>query len=88
IKKRMRKANGFFDRVVQKIIEEHDNVKRKQGSNVKDIIDVLLELSGNDTLNIKAIIFDMFLGGIGTIGTALEWTMSEMVKNPHVAKKL
>ncbi|KAH9319494.1 hypothetical protein KI387_021263, partial [Taxus chinensis] len=88
IKKRMRKANGFFDRVVQKIIEEHDNVKSRQASNVKDIIDVLLELSGNDTLNIKAIIFDMFLGGIGTIGTALEWTMSEMVKNPRVAKKL
>nr|ATG29994.1 CYP750C23 [Taxus chinensis] len=88
INRRMKKAHLFFDRVVQKIIDDHVNVKRKQASNVKDFIDVLLELSQNDTVNIKAIIFDMFIAGIETTATSLDWTMSEMVRNPHIAKKL
>ncbi|KAH9288260.1 hypothetical protein KI387_032377, partial [Taxus chinensis] len=88
IHKRMKKAHLFFDRVVQKIIDDHVSVKCRQMSNVMDIIDVLLDMAENDTVNIKAIIFDLFLAGMETTATSLDWTMSEMVRNPHIAKKL
>ncbi|KAH9288248.1 hypothetical protein KI387_032365, partial [Taxus chinensis] len=86
--RRMKKAHLFFDRVVQKIINDHVNTKRTQTSNVKDIIDVLLEMSEIDIVNIKAIILDLFLAGLETTASSLEWTMSEMMRNPHIANKL
>ncbi|KAH9287879.1 hypothetical protein KI387_031996, partial [Taxus chinensis] len=76
INRRMKKAHLFFDRVVQKIIDDHVNVKRKQTSNVTDIIDVLLER------------MDMFIAGIDTTAASLEWTMSLLVRNPQIADKL
>ncbi|KAH9306142.1 hypothetical protein KI387_010546 [Taxus chinensis] len=88
INRRMKKAHLFFDRVVQKIIDDHVSVKRKQTSNVTDIIDVLLAMAENDSVNIKAIIFDMFIAGIDTTAASVEWTMSLLVRNPQIAKKL
>ncbi|CAN1252585.1 Cytochrome P450 71D7 [Linum perenne] len=57
----------------------------------EDIVDVLLNLQETGDLSlpmtddvIKALVFDMFIGGIETSSSTIEWTMSEMVKNPRV----
>lgn len=66
LKRRMRRAHNFFDRVVEKIIDEHVERNKQHGKKSKqdmDIVDVLLDLMDNQTMemeiqrvNIKAII--------------------------------
>ncbi|KAK6921150.1 Cytochrome P450 [Dillenia turbinata] len=41
-----------------------------------------------DRDNIKAIAFEMLIGGSETTTTAIEWTLSELIKNPKVMTKL
>ncbi|KAF3335441.1 cytochrome P450 71A1-like protein [Carex littledalei] len=61
-----------------------------------DLIDVLLNVQENDEEigvslsrnNIKAIILDMFLAGTDTVSTALDWTMTELMKNPKEMKNV
>ncbi|CAN1245191.1 Psoralen synthase, partial [Linum grandiflorum] len=60
----------------------------------KDLVDVLLQIqressdSSIDQDTIKAIVLDMFAAGMDTTSTALEWTMTEILKNPRVMNKL
>ncbi|XP_057854654.2 cytochrome P450 750A1-like [Cryptomeria japonica] len=99
VKGKMKKAHNFFDRVVGKIIDEHIEERRRRGNqdqknHTKDLVDILLEMAQNESdskitrEHIKATVFDMFLGALETTITTLEWAMSEMVRNPHVAQKL
>ncbi|CAN1316392.1 Cytochrome P450 71D8 [Linum perenne] len=60
----------------------------------EDLVDVLLNLQDNQNLGvsitrevIKAVTLELFLGGIETSSTAIEWTMSEVVKHPRVLQK-
>ncbi|KAL2548154.1 Cytochrome [Forsythia ovata] len=60
----------------------------------EDIVDVLLRLKESGELgipitndNIKAIIFDMFTGGSEASSTSIDWTMAELMRNPHVMAK-
>ncbi|XP_057835027.1 cytochrome P450 750A1-like [Cryptomeria japonica] len=99
IKKRMKKAHNFFDRIVERIIDVHvEQRKRALDENrewAKDIVDVLLGVAESQTLemeirreNIKAIIFDLFIGGMETMATTMEWAMTALIRHPLVAKKL
>ncbi|GLJ22357.1 hypothetical protein SUGI_0420920 [Cryptomeria japonica] len=38
--------------------------------------------------NIEATVFDIFLVGVETTSTTIEWEMSEIIQNPGVAKKM
>lgn len=82
--------HNFLDQV----IEEHESLMNNDESDMKDIVDILLDLQKNGTLdidltreNIKAILMDMFVGGTDTTAAAMEWAMAELVKNPIVMKK-
>ncbi|GLJ22379.1 hypothetical protein SUGI_0421240 [Cryptomeria japonica] len=95
VKRRMKKVHNSFDQVISKIIEEHQQRRREfhKESDTKDIIDVLLEMESLDGRevteeNIKAIVFDIFVAGIETTSTSLDWAMSAILKNPGVAKKM
>ncbi|XP_057817251.2 cytochrome P450 750A1 [Cryptomeria japonica] len=101
MKRRMTKTHDFFDRVVGKIIEQHEEQNKKVGGekeHVKDLVDVLLDIEKEEPEDengikvsrehTKATIFDMFIGGIETTIVTLEWAMSEMIRNPQIAKKL
>ncbi|KAH9320247.1 hypothetical protein KI387_022016 [Taxus chinensis] len=99
VKGRMKKAHNFFDAVAEKIIDEHIEKRGRRGNqdqheNTQDLLDVLLEMAESSRdmnitpEHIKATLCEMFLGALETTIITLEWAMSEMVRNPQVAKKL
>ncbi|GLJ49358.1 hypothetical protein SUGI_1044100 [Cryptomeria japonica] len=84
--------------MVDQHVERNAKVDAGENEHVKDLVDVLLDIEkeepdGENGIkvtreHIKAIIFDMFLGGTETTIVTLEWAMSEMLRNPRMAKKL
>nr|XP_043620721.1 cytochrome P450 Tp4149-like [Erigeron canadensis] len=89
-----------YDDFLDGIIDEHKNKSIKADVNggqteVRDLVDILLDVQKENTLKfkfgrdtIKAIIFDVFTAGTDTTNTTMEWALSELVRNPHVMKKL
>ncbi|KAK9090283.1 hypothetical protein Sjap_023460 [Stephania japonica] len=82
-----------FDRFFDRMIEEHMNNTRV-GLDHKDLIDVLLDIQQNGSLdmpltmdNIKAIIMNMFGAGTDSTFVALDWGMTELLLNPKVMQK-
>ncbi|KAK6145766.1 hypothetical protein DH2020_019635 [Rehmannia glutinosa] len=60
----------------------------------EDLVDVLLRLQESGELefpiendNIKAIIYDMFTAATETSSGTIDWTMVELMRNPHVRAK-
>lgn len=104
IKRRMFKVNKTYDVFIEKIIDDHcmaaaaSSDSQSETEHVKDFVDVLLQMTAEnnhikgDTKftreTIKAIIFDMFVAGMETSSTTLEWTMSELLRHPHAMKRL
>ncbi|KAK9104304.1 hypothetical protein Scep_021148 [Stephania cephalantha] len=83
-----------FDRFFDRMIEEHMNSTRVRVDHNKDLIDVLLDIQQNGSLdmplamdNIKAIIMNMFGAGTDSIFVALDWGMTELLLNPKVMQK-
>ncbi|PUZ41139.1 hypothetical protein GQ55_9G479800 [Panicum hallii var. hallii] len=100
--RRLKEIHRTVDTILEEIIEERKGArgeKIKSGVPTDDVdenlVDVLIGLQekggfGFQLTNsiIKAIILDMFAGGTGTSGSAMEWGMSELMRNPAVMKKL
>lgn len=79
------------DTILEKIIMKHRANNRSLSS---DFLYQLLDLQdcGESEIplttdNIKAIMLDMFMGGIDTSVATIEWAMSEMLKNPIIMEK-
>ncbi|CAI0439179.1 unnamed protein product [Linum tenue] len=89
---KMRKAS---DSVLDRIIDDHKARRSMAGSKGEDLVDVLLNLQENQedlgvpitTDVIKAITLELFIAGIETSTTTLEWIISEIMKNPRVLQK-
>ncbi|KAK7330562.1 hypothetical protein VNO77_24757 [Canavalia gladiata] len=89
-------TSGAMDALFDQAIEEHLIMKKEgESSKNKDLVDILLQLQEDTTLNfhltkndIKALLTDMFVGGTDTTSSALEWAISELVRNPIVMKKV
>ncbi|CAN6295137.1 unnamed protein product [Urochloa humidicola] len=98
----LREIHRTVDTILEEIIDERKaarHAKISSGVPAEDVdenlVDVLIGLQekggfGFQLTNsiIKAIILDMFAGGTGTSGSAMEWGMSELMRNPAVMKKL
>ncbi|KAL8120675.1 cytochrome P450 CYP71D312-like [Apium graveolens] len=97
LKRIRRKLDVIFD----SIIKEHEQKlsNRKEGSEVvaeeEDLVDVLLRINQSQRLefpissgDIQGLVLDMFTAGTDTSSAVLEWTMSELMRNPKVMKKL
>ncbi|XP_058069013.1 desmethyl-deoxy-podophyllotoxin synthase-like [Magnolia sinica] len=100
MKFRVERIHREFDRILADIIEERKResmvvADEKEGaSDSEDLLDVLLKLQQDGdfefpitTNNVKAILLDMFGAGTDTSSTAIEWAMSEMMRNPRVMEK-
>ncbi|KAL7098373.1 hypothetical protein ACP275_09G013500 [Erythranthe tilingii] len=96
VDKRLEKNFQALDRFLDRVIQEHlDPVRIKP--DVEDIIDVLLGIQKDPrhtwmALNhehIKGVLLvDIFSAGTDTSATAIEWTMTELVRNPIVKQKV
>ncbi|KAK9033989.1 hypothetical protein V6N11_050168 [Hibiscus sabdariffa] len=85
-----------LDALFQQVIDDH--LKPGRTKYEEDIIDVMLgiekeqieELGGHALLtknHIKAVLLNMFLGGIDTSALTVIWAMAELVRNPTSMKK-
>ncbi|KAL8041863.1 hypothetical protein ABFX02_09G011800 [Erythranthe guttata] len=96
VDKRLEKNFQALDRFLDRVIQEHlDPVRIKPDD--EDIIDVLLRIQKDPrhtwmALNhehIKAVLLvDIFAAGTDTSATAIEWTMTELIRNPTVKQKV
>nr|AJD25148.1 cytochrome P450 CYP71A57 [Salvia miltiorrhiza] len=87
---------GAFNEFLESVIREHRvGERRERDGGGLDFVDILLDLqrenqggSPVDDDTIKAIIMDMFAAGSDTTYTALEWAMTELIRNPSTMKAL
>ncbi|TVU19457.1 hypothetical protein EJB05_35607, partial [Eragrostis curvula] len=84
-----------WDSILEKVVQEHEALRRDDGDEEHDFVDVLLALQAEkqDGLEltrdtVKALLADMFAAGTDTSFIVLEWAMSELVKNPAAMEGL
>ncbi|KAH6823539.1 hypothetical protein C2S53_012301 [Perilla frutescens var. hirtella] len=83
------------DGIMQGIVNGHKAAAAvNSGGGDEDLVDVLLRCQEDDQSqlhltddNIKAVIMDMFTAGGESSSTAVDWAMSEMVRNPTTLKR-
>uniref|UniRef100_A0A5B6Z6V9 Uncharacterized protein n=1 Tax=Davidia involucrata TaxID=16924 RepID=A0A5B6Z6V9_DAVIN len=94
---RLEELHKGIDQILENIVNQHrkrEKMTKTGDKEVEDLVDVLLKFQTHGDLefpltdnNIKAVILDMFSAGSDTSSTAVEWAMSEMLKNPRVMKR-
>ncbi|XP_050380060.1 desmethyl-deoxy-podophyllotoxin synthase-like [Argentina anserina] len=87
----MKKMRNKLGTILESIINEHKESKKNEKSE-EDFVDVLLKLQESKevvltTNQIKDVIMDIFSAGSETTATAIEWAMSELMRNPRVMNK-
>ncbi|KAL0298618.1 UNVERIFIED_CONTAM: Premnaspirodiene oxygenase [Sesamum radiatum] len=94
LRRKVEKVHQETDRIIEKIIEEHRRGDAADRGSNEDLADVLLRVRDSGSLelpltieNIKAVLADMFGGGIEAPTTTIDWAMAEMLKNPSILIK-
>ncbi|XP_057827808.2 cytochrome P450 750A1-like [Cryptomeria japonica] len=95
LRRRTKNVHQRLDAVFDKIIDEHVERKGRRGEEGEeeeeerqnDLVDVLVDMEITVEEK-KAILMDMFLAAIESSASTVEWAMSELLRNPHVMKKL
>ncbi|KAA0055276.1 cytochrome P450 71A1-like isoform X2 [Cucumis melo var. makuwa] len=86
-----------IDKLFEKVIEEHRDKMTNGDDNgccEKDFVGIMLKLQQHSldyhfTMeDLKAILLDMLLGGTVSAAASLEWTMTELMRNPTIMKKV
>ncbi|CAA0831866.1 Flavonoid 3-monooxygenase [Striga hermonthica] len=95
--RRMKELSKIYDQFLEEIIEQHLEKKKKmEGENKReDFVDTMLSImeSGEagfefDQRHMKAVLLDLLIAGMDTSSSAIEWTLSELIRHPQVTKKL
>uniref|UniRef100_M1DMU2 Cytochrome P450 n=1 Tax=Solanum tuberosum TaxID=4113 RepID=M1DMU2_SOLTU len=98
--KRTKDVRKRFDEMMERIMNEHEEARRKRnGENkdgdesvvVKDLLDMLLDISEDECAemrltreNIKAFILDIFAAGTDTAAITVEWALAELINHPSI----
>ncbi|KAH6758011.1 hypothetical protein C2S52_023092 [Perilla frutescens var. hirtella] len=93
--KRVKEVRGRFDVMMEKIIGEHQNKRKKSGSKegeaVEDLLDILLDIAEDPSSemkltreNIKAVIMNLFIAGTDTSANTIEWALAELINHPKI----
>ncbi|KAM5574532.1 cytochrome P450 CYP736A12 [Rosa sericea] len=101
--KRLKKVSKTIDQLLEKIIDEREQVANtrswKQGQH-EDFVDVLLSLTNQplnpndeqvhflDRTNVKAILLDMIIAAFDTSATSIVWSLAELLRHPRIMKNL
>nr|KYP67769.1 Cytochrome P450 71D10 [Cajanus cajan] len=92
MKNKLERAQRENDKILENMVKDH--MENNKNSKNEDFIDILLKTQKKDDLeiplthnNIKAIIWDMFVGGTAAPTAVAVWAMSELMKNPNVMEK-
>ncbi|XP_050254723.1 phenylacetaldehyde oxime monooxygenase CYP71AN24-like [Quercus robur] len=83
---------GEIDAFLDQVVQQHMIIKVDDGlPNKNDFVDSLLKLRNSGKLdfelthkNLKALLLDMFVGGIDSTSIALEWVMAELIRSPSI----
>ncbi|GAB4845216.1 hypothetical protein Ancab_038627 [Ancistrocladus abbreviatus] len=78
-------------KLVGKIVDEHQNKMMSRSETSDCFLDVLLSLGGEDKLqkdDMVAVLWEMIFRGVDTIALSTEWIMAELVLNPNIQLKL
>ncbi|KAI7736368.1 hypothetical protein M8C21_007948 [Ambrosia artemisiifolia] len=89
IRRRMSRHVGKVLSILEELIEERFAMGRSEHD---DVLEVCLKINHENPeelskAHIKFLIFDMFLAGIHTLSTTVEWAMAELLRNPHIMAK-
>ncbi|CAI0386890.1 unnamed protein product, partial [Linum tenue] len=95
--KRLEDLRERFDSMMERIIEEHVEArmnKKGNGGEVKDLLDVLLDIKEDQDSeikltreNIKAFIWDIFAAGTESSAITTEWAMAELINHPEILNR-
>ncbi|KAK4485965.1 hypothetical protein RD792_008619 [Penstemon davidsonii] len=94
--RKMKKLAKVYDDFFEMVIDDHVRAGNSHGqSGKKDIVDTLMSImrSGEsefqfDRRHVKSIMMDMLAASTDTAASAIEWVLSELLKNPKVMKKV
>ncbi|XP_026443181.1 cytochrome P450 71A1-like [Papaver somniferum] len=89
-----KELNIFFDQIIDDSIRissqvDHSHHDKDEKKSFKEI---LISHAGKNNSSftrecMKGLIMDMFVGGIDTSATVVDWAMAELIKNPKLMKK-
>ncbi|KAH7446047.1 hypothetical protein KP509_01G035300 [Ceratopteris richardii] len=90
-----KKLSVKLQKVWKNILDErrHYRKSRPSGQKDSDFLDTLLSASETKDLqitdeNIRAILFDIFAGGIDTSAITVEWALAELISHPSKMKRV
>ncbi|KAK6152907.1 hypothetical protein DH2020_012546 [Rehmannia glutinosa] len=91
----VKQLDNFLEGMIQERLETRKDKQDVLEGNGENFLDILLDIyndnSGDVSIDrdgIKALILDVFIGGIDTTSTVLEWVMTELLRHPTVMEKL
>ncbi|KAL3699078.1 hypothetical protein R1sor_017100 [Riccia sorocarpa] len=102
LRKRTIDTFKIYDALWQTIIDDHKmkleaaSKAQSEGTSatdtIQDMVDSLLTHSGDsgqhmEDSRIKAVLQDVFFGGADPMCVAIEWALSELLRNPHILEK-
>ncbi|XP_050382483.1 cytochrome P450 93A2-like [Argentina anserina] len=95
--KRLKNVRDRYDKIMGRIIEEHEEARRRKknnsskGGNAVNLLDILLDIYEDQSSeiqftreNIKGFIMNMFGAGTDTSSVTIEWALSELINRPNV----
>nr|GMD46394.1 cytochrome P450 93A3-like [Ipomoea batatas] len=100
LRKRLKDVHERFDGMMEKIIHDHIDAKRRRQQNkggdevVRDLLDILLDIAEDKSSemqltreNIKAFALDIFAAGTDTSAITVEWALAELINHPETMEK-
>ncbi|XP_028777565.1 3,9-dihydroxypterocarpan 6A-monooxygenase-like [Neltuma alba] len=99
IKKKAKELRDRFDSLMDRVIGEHQEERRKMKEvgevyEAKDLLHILLDIYEDENSeiklnleNIKAFILDIFMAGTDTSALTTEWGLAELINHPSAMKK-
>ncbi|KAI3412220.1 uncharacterized protein J3R85_017592 [Psidium guajava] len=92
--KRLKTALRRFDALIEQIIKEYED-DCGEASEEKDVMDILLETYRDPNAEtrltrdqIKHFFLDLLIAGVDTTSASMQWAIIELLKHPHMLKRL